>query len=43
MHQVVELTYEQKVKMYQEVDKEELIKMLIQANQVIASLTSNKN
>jgi len=38
MYQVIEQTYEEKVEMYRNIDKEELISMLIQANLVISSL-----
>ena len=43
MWQVIEMTHSQKVEMYQAVEKDELIEMLIQANNVIEILTEVKN
>ena len=37
MYQVVETSYEDKVKMYQSVDKDKLIEMLIECNRIIAA------
>lgn len=39
MYQVVEMTYEEKVAMYKKVDKEQLIKMLIECGRIIDHLT----
>jgi hypothetical protein len=36
MYQIVETTYEQKVEMYRQIDKEKLIEMLIECNRIIA-------
>jgi len=36
MYQIVETTYEEKVEMYRNIDKEDLIKMLIECNRIIA-------
>lgn len=36
MYQVIEQTYEEKVEMYRKIDKEELISMLIQANNMLS-------
>ncbi len=38
MHQTPNLTYEQKVAMYQQVDKKELIEMLINANNLLDNM-----
>jgi hypothetical protein len=38
--QIVEMTHDEKVKMYKKLKKEELIEMLIEANNVIDSLSS---
>jgi hypothetical protein len=43
MWQVIEMTHSQKVEMYQTVKKDELIEMLIEANNVIKRLTEVKN
>lgn len=39
MVQTVEMSYEEKVEMYQLVEKNKLIEMLIEANNVISKLT----
>lgn len=36
MYQILETTYEQKVEMYRQIDKEKLIEMLIECNRIIA-------
>jgi hypothetical protein len=43
MMQVIEMTHSKKVEMYQMVEKDELIEMLIEANNVINRLTEAKN
>lgn len=43
MMQVIEMTHSEKVEMYQMVEKERLIEMLIEANNVINRLTEVKN
>lgn len=37
MVQITEQTYEEKVKMYRKISKDELIKMLIECNRIIAA------
>ncbi len=41
--QVIEMTHSEKVEMYQMVEKDKLIEMLIEANNVINRLTEAKN
>lgn len=41
--QVIEMTHSQKVEMYSMVEKDKLIEMLIEANNVIKRLTEVKN
>lgn len=41
--QVIEMTYSEKVEMYQMVEKDKLIEMLIEANNQINRLTEVKN
>lgn len=43
MMQVIEMTHSEKVEMYQMVEKDKLIEMLIEANNVINRLTEVKN
>ena len=43
MMQVIEMTHSEKVEMYQMVEKDKLIEMLIEANNVINRLTEAKN
>jgi hypothetical protein len=43
MMQVIEMTHSEKVEMYQMVEKDRLIEMLIEANNVINRLTEVKN
>ena len=43
MMQVIEMTHSEKVEIYQMVEKERLIEMLIEANNVINRLTEVKN
>ena len=43
MMQVIEMTHSEKVEMYQTVEKDKLIEMLIEANNVINRLTEVKN
>lgn len=43
MMQVIEMTHSEKVEMYQMVEKDKLIEMLIEANNVINGLTEAKN
>jgi hypothetical protein len=43
MMQVIETTHSEKVEMYQMVEKDKLIEMLIEANNVINRLTEAKN
>ena len=43
MMQVIEMTHSEKVEMYQKVEKNKLIEMLIEANNVINRLTEVKN
>lgn len=39
MYQVVEMSHQEKVEMYRLIDKEDLIEMLIECNNVISRLT----
>lgn len=39
MYQVVEMSYQEKVEMYRLIDKEDLIKMLIECNNLLSRLT----
>lgn len=43
MMQVIEMTHSEKVEMYQMIEKDRLIEMLIEANNVINRLTEVKN
>jgi hypothetical protein len=43
MMQVIEMTHSEKVEMYQMVEKDKLIEMLIEGNNVINRLTEEKN
>jgi len=43
MMQVIEMTHSEKVEMYQMIEKDRLIEMLIEANYVINRLTEVKN
>ena len=43
MMQVIEMTHSEKVEMYQMIEKDRLIEMLIEANNVINQLTEVKN
>lgn len=43
MMQVIEMTHSEKVEMYQMVEKDKLIEMLIEANNFINRLTEAKN
>lgn len=43
MVQVIEMTHSEKIEMYQKVEKDKLIEMLIEANNAINRLTEAKN
>ncbi len=43
MMQVIEMTHSEKVEMYQMIEKDKLIEMLIEANNVITRITQVKN
>lgn len=42
MVQIINLSYEEKVKMYETIEKDTLIEMLIQANDIIDELTKKQ-
>jgi len=43
MIQVLEMSHNEKVEVYQLIEKDKLIEMLIEANNVISKLTTNKS